>query len=132
MMKQIGWVSLALLLAACGNSDVDNKTVQVQVAPQEVACTGITKQRCLEVRFADNESWQLYYGSIKGFTFKPGFQYLLEVRQQHQQQDNPNESQLAWELVKEVSRTPVTLPTSAPAAASLPTVTAQPAPEKQD
>lgn len=129
MMKRNGWMGLALLptllLAACSGSPEDGKTVKVQVAPQQVACAGITQQRCLEVRFADDAPWQLFYGNIKGFDFQPGFQYLLEVRQQDVKQDDPTRSRLAWELVKEWQKTPVA---AAPAAAALPTVTAQPAP----
>ena len=129
MMKQIGWMGLALLptlvLVACSDNQEDGKTVKVQVAPQQVACTGVTQQRCLEVRFADDAPWQLFYGNIKGFDFQPGYQYVLEVRQQDAKQDDPTRSRLAWELVKEWQKTPVA---AAPAAAALPTVTAQPAP----
>lgn len=108
MWVKIGGVLLALIgLAGCDLVDGKPETVRVTVAAAQVTCTGITQQRCYQVRFADNEPWQLYYGEIKGFDFQPGNQYELEVRQQDATQTDLNQSRLTWELVKEIAHTPV-------------------------
>ena len=136
MWKALLVTGLALWLVGCDLADEDNHTVKVQVAAHQVTCTGVTQQRCYQVRFADGAPWQLYYGDFKGFDYQPGFQYWLEVHQQQAVQDNPEHSRLEWELVKEISRTPVaatsadtagTMPASAPATLPEPQGTTMPA-----
>lgn len=117
-----------LLLAGCGQAGDARDAVRITVAPAQVTCTGVTRQRCYQVRFADNEPWQLYYGEIKGFEFKPGNQYVLEVRQQDAKQSDPGQSRLAWELVQEVSRVAVAVSPSAPDAADGPVAKPLPVP----
>ncbi len=108
MMKFVLVAALTTMLAACGGGEsARHAPIVVEVAPQAVACTGITKQRCLQVRFKESEPWQLLYSDIKGFDYKPGFTYKLKVQQQAADQENPNHSRLAWELVKVVQRTEV-------------------------
>lgn len=106
MKHTLAILALPFLLVACGQSADEHRSILVQVAPQQVTCEGITKQRCFQVRFADEAPWQLYYGEIKGFDYQPGFLYRLKVEQLNSQRDNPNLSPLAWGLVKELKRTP--------------------------
>jgi hypothetical protein len=113
-------VLVAMSLAACDKPVEDHASVTIEVAAQQVACTGITQQRCFKVRFASDQPWKLFYGKIKGFDYQPGFQYQLEVKQQHQKQADPRQSELSWELVQVLKRTKIT---QAPLPAAVTTVT---------
>lgn len=108
--------ALFLALAGCDDVKPDHATITIQVAPQQVACTGITKQRCFRVKTADATDWQLYYGDISGFNYQPGFLYQLRVKQQHEKPSDANVSALEWALVSVVTKQAAAVPTDAPGA----------------
>ena len=54
----------------------------LEVAPQQVACSGVGKMSCLQVRSAPDQPWTLLYQQIEGFEFKPGVSYRLRVREE--------------------------------------------------
>lgn len=102
------WLILSVVwLMGCAEEQSAMAPFDVQVAAQQVECVGITKQRCFEVRFAEDEPWQLLFDYIEGFEFEPGFIYTLRVEQQAEKQDDPNRSQLAWKLVKIINKVAV-------------------------
>lgn len=52
----------------------------VYVAPQRVPCSaGAGQMQCYQVRDNPSQPWQLWYGEILGFDFRPGIEYRLRV-----------------------------------------------------
>lgn len=110
MKKMVLVGALLLALAGCDDVQPDHATITIQVAPQQVACTGITKQRCFRVKTDDATDWQLYYGDISGFDYQPGFLYQLTVQQKHEKPSDANVSALEWTLVSVVSKQAAAVP----------------------
>jgi len=76
-----------------------------------VACTGVAPMRCLRVKkgelFEDLE-WTYFYSPIKGFDYKPGFLYKLQVREEKIPLDQvpADASSIRYTLVKILEKTP--------------------------
>lgn len=43
-------------------------------------CVGVAKQKCMKVKFGENEEWTYFYDQIEGFTFEEGYTYTLSIR----------------------------------------------------
>lgn len=82
-------------------------TTTLFVGPELVECTGVAPQQCLQVRTDPTTEYTLFYDTIQGFNFEPGYEYELLV--QVDTVDNPpaDGSSLAYTLVEIVSQTPV-------------------------
>jgi hypothetical protein len=59
---------------------------------------------CLQVREAADRPWQYFYSDIEGFTFEPGFDYELRVREEKVANPPADGSSLRWTLVRVVSK----------------------------
>ncbi|MBM4375627.1 MAG: DUF4377 domain-containing protein [Deltaproteobacteria bacterium] len=46
---------------------------------KRVGCEGEGVRECLRARASATEEWSLFYRTIEGFTFEPGFVYELEL-----------------------------------------------------
>lgn len=53
--------------------------VTIQVGPEMVDCVGVAPQQCLLVKAPEDEEYSLFYDTIEGFEFEPGFEYVLVV-----------------------------------------------------
>ncbi len=56
---------------------IANLTLWVAAEKRECMATG--PSYCLQIRFKQQEEWQLFYGEIQGFNYEPGQVYQLEV-----------------------------------------------------
>jgi hypothetical protein len=75
------------------------------VNSQLVDCEGgAGPQRCMQVRRAPDEPWELFYDQIDGFTFEPGFTYEQRVRVTQVDAPPADASSLAYELVEIVDK----------------------------
>lgn len=112
LMRQTG----AALGDAPGVTD-DQNTTQVEesenamdktiyVGAQWVDCMGVGPMKCLQVKDTPAGKWQLFYDQIEGFTFEPGFEYVLRVKQEQLQNVPADASSLKWTLVDVIGRTP--------------------------
>ncbi|MBW3519709.1 META domain-containing protein [Flavobacterium sp. NKUCC04_CG] len=70
-------------------------------------CTGVAPMNCLNVRFDNATNWELFYSSIEGFEYKPGFQYELLVEETALPKDQvpADASSIRYKLKKVVSKT---------------------------
>lgn len=96
----------ASLISACQKDKVNNDMTikQIQVAPQLVDCVGVGPMKCMKIKEQDQD-WQLFYSSIEGFQFEPGYQYQLEVKVTEKQQPIPADaSSRQWTLVKVINK----------------------------
>ena len=99
----------ALLLAAIGCSSATGPAERVfdlEVSEQRVPCVGVGPRECLQVREQADAPWQLFYASIEGFTYEPGFRYVLRVAQRPIPNPPADGSSLAYRLVDVVSKAP--------------------------
>lgn len=72
-----------------------------------VDCEGVGPQKCMQMRRAPDEEWELFYNQIEGFTFEPGFTYELRVRVTPAADVPADASSLQYKLVEVVAKTPV-------------------------
>jgi heat shock protein HslJ len=71
----------------------------VYVNSQRVACdAGVMRTSCYQVRDSDDQPWQLWYGDIVGFDFKPGIIYRLRVVESPVMNPPPDMPAVQWVL----------------------------------
>lgn len=101
---------IGVLLAACSPATAATPagdTVTMIVGPETVECVGVTPMECLQIKYSESEEWQLFYDSIEGFTYEPGYIYELTVQKQEIANPPADGSSIRWVLVEEVSKTAV-------------------------
>lgn len=85
---------------------VESEEVTLFVAPERQDCMGAAPQECLLIREADQENYALFYSSIEGFEFEPGYIYQLRVRKTPRENPSADGSALRWILIEIVEQTP--------------------------
>ena len=55
------------------------KLVNIEVKENKVACEGVVKGECLQVKEGKSKKWTVFHGSIEGFDYVPGYKYKLKV-----------------------------------------------------
>jgi hypothetical protein len=102
-------LTLAALLgaAACSSSTAPaERVVRLEIAERRVPCVGVGPRECLQVRPQPDAPWQLFYDHIEGFTYEPGFRYVLSVARRGVANPPADGSSLAYRLLRVVSRAP--------------------------
>ena len=84
------------------------ENVTLYVGPETVDCLGVGPQTCLQVRYAPDDDYELFYSSIDGFEYAPGYEYELLVQKTPMANPPADGSAIAWQLVDVVVQTPVT------------------------
>lgn len=108
---------ISAVLVACSPATAapGNDTVTMIVGPEKVECVGVAPMECLQIKYNENEEWQLFYDNIEGFTYEPGYVYELTVEKEAIANPPADGSSIRWLLVEEASKTAVadtTLPVS--------------------
>lgn len=85
------------------SSSEDEKTFII--ASQTVDCTGVAPMKCLQVKEKESDSWRNFYNNIEGFTYEPGFEYVLKVKTEKIENPPMDGSSIKYTLVKQVSKT---------------------------
>jgi len=85
------------------NSTADIKTFIV--ASQTVDCTVVAPMKCLQVKEKESDSWGNFYSNIEGFTYEPGFEYVLNVKTEKIENPPMDGSSIKYTLIKQVSKT---------------------------
>lgn len=95
----------SLILFSCSESDLISSEKTLVVASKKADCVGVDYQKCLLIKENETENWQYFYGSITGFTYQEGFEYVLLVSEKII--DNPPQDSSSKEtiLIKIISRT---------------------------
>ena len=86
-----------------GTSSADEKTFIV--GPQTADCTGVAPMKCLQVKEKASENWTNFYTNIDGFTYEPGYEYVLKVKTEKIANPPADGSSIKYTLVKQVSKT---------------------------
>ncbi|SHK81748.1 DUF4377 domain-containing protein [Chryseobacterium polytrichastri] len=75
------------------------------VGPQTADCTGVAPMKCLQVKETPSGEWTNFYTNIEGFTYEPGYEYVLKVKTEKIQNPPMDGSSIKYTLVKQVSKT---------------------------
>lgn len=87
--------------ANAGNGD--EKTFIV--GPETADCTGVAPMKCLQVKEKQSENWTNFYSNIEGFTYEPGYEYVLKVKTEKIANLPADASSIKYTLIKQVSKT---------------------------
>ncbi|SIQ22161.1 protein of unknown function [Chryseobacterium indoltheticum] len=86
------------------NSTSDNEKTFI-VGPETADCTGVAPMKCLQVKEKESDTWQNFYTNIEGFTYEPGYEYVLKVRTEKIENPPMDASSIKYTLIKQVSKT---------------------------
>lgn len=75
------------------------------IASQTVDCTGVAPMKCLQVKEKETDNWENFYSNIEGFTYEPGFEYVLKVKTEKIENPPMDGSSIKYTLVQQVSKT---------------------------
>ncbi|MDM3870706.1 DUF4377 domain-containing protein [Porticoccus sp. W117] len=74
---------ITLLATACGSQQNSEQSYTLWVNSHTTPCQGVAPMDCLQTHKGKAEpqdsEWQLFYSTIEGFTFEPGYRYQLSV-----------------------------------------------------
>ncbi len=96
-----------LILSQCKpmpNSTSDNEKTFI-VGPETADCTGVAPMKCLQVKEKESDTWQNFYTNIEGFTYEPGYEYVLKVKTEKIENPPMDASSIKYTLIKQVSKT---------------------------
>ena len=79
----------------------------VYVASQMVDCQGIVRQKCLQVRDSKEQPWRLRYDPIIGFSFQPGIEYRVRIREETVANPASERPSLRWTLDRVIGQTAI-------------------------
>ncbi len=85
----------------------EGEQVTLYVGPNREPCMGVAPQLCLLVKENPEDEYSLFYSTIEGFDFEPGFEYELLVNKQTVPNPPADASAFRWTLIEVVSKTPV-------------------------
>lgn len=85
----------------------DARDYELWIAPQQVDCVGVGPMKCMLVKRSADAEWEYFYNGIEGFTYQPGFNYRLRVRETEVRNPPADGSSLHYRLLELVEKTPV-------------------------
>lgn len=94
---------LSQCTAGSGISERDEKTIII--GPETADCTGVAPMKCLQVKESTNGKWTNLYTNIEGFTYEPGYEYVLKIKEEKAENPPADGSSIKYILIKEISRT---------------------------
>ena len=104
-------LALGLLLGAAASchaaTDPADRVLTLEVAPALAPCIALIPRECLQVRERADGPWQLFYAEIVGFTYEPGYMYVLRVAQRDVPNPPADGSSAEYQLLAVLSRTAV-------------------------
>ncbi|PJJ67164.1 uncharacterized protein DUF4377 [Chryseobacterium geocarposphaerae] len=86
-----------------GASAADEKTFIV--GPQTADCTGVAPMKCLQVKEKPTDNWSNFYTNIEGFTYEPGYEYVIKVKTEKVENVPADASSIKYTLIKQISKT---------------------------
>lgn len=77
----------------------------VIAAATRPSTAGVQKKDCMQVKFdKEGGEWELFYDTIEGFNYEPGYEYELVVKSERVDNPPADAPGIKYTLVKEVSR----------------------------
>lgn len=76
------------------------------IGAQTVDCsTGAGRMKCMQVKENASENWTNFYSKIEGFTYEPGYEYVLKVKTEKIANPPADASSIKYTLIEQVSKT---------------------------
>ena len=125
----IAAVLASMSLAGCSSMGLDNQralvvdgepqvvkvvnipSFQVEIDPRKAVCQvpatdgSVTESECLQYRQPFQKNFNTLHGNIHGFTYEPGYRYVLDVRQEAVADKVSGVVKPVWVLNEVVSKT---------------------------
>lgn len=81
------------------------------VADTLVNCTGVSTQKCLQIKENEKDNWKSFYGKIEGFNYEVGYVYKLKVEVSKVENPAADASSIKYILLEvlDKTKTPVSL-----------------------
>lgn len=79
-------------------------TSRITVASELRDCTGVGRMKCMLVKTGGHNDWIFMYDQIEGFTYEPGYEYVLEVKREPRVNLAADQSEYRYVLVRVVSK----------------------------
>lgn len=95
---------LIIQCTASANTSAENEKTFI-VNSQTVDCTGVAPMKCLKIKEKENDNWSNFYSNIEGFTYEPGFEYVLKVKTEKIENPPADGSSIKYTLIKQISKT---------------------------
>lgn len=86
--------------------EATGEELTLEVKGEQVACTGVAPQQCLQIRRAGESEWSLWYSGIEGFVFAAGQTQTLLVRVEQIANPPADASSLRYHQVRVLSSAP--------------------------
>lgn len=83
------------------------ETKTLFVDSQLATCTGVGPMQCMRVRSDASQDWTLFYDSIEGFNYEPGYTYELRVSETPVENPPADGSSIKTTLIEVVKKEPV-------------------------
>ncbi|REC64680.1 hypothetical protein DRF59_19890 [Chryseobacterium flavum] len=61
--------------------------------------------KCMQVKENASDSWTNFYSTIEGFTYEPGYEYVLKVKTEKIENPPADASSIKYILTEQVSKT---------------------------
>lgn len=92
--------NLVVLFALTFAIQSSAKTKTFYVADHLVDCVGVAPQKCMLIREKQTDPWSNFYGSIEGFDYEEGYEYLIKVKVTKIKNSPADGSSLKYTLVE--------------------------------
>lgn len=101
--------TLFFVLAACQpvrDTRASNAPVEktLYIGPELADCVGVGPMQCMMVKENPDDEYQFFYSEIEGFTFEPGYTYVVRVRVEPVANAPADVSNLKYTLIEVVSQ----------------------------
>lgn len=95
-------LSVAVLLIVSIYSKAE--VIRLEVKEDKANCTGVAPMTCLQVKYKNSKDWELFYSSITGFKYQPGYRYVLLVERTKRKHVPADASAYTYKLRKVVKK----------------------------
>jgi heat shock protein HslJ len=70
-------ITLALILgiSLAGKAEL----IRIVMKEDLASCKGVGPMTCMQIKYKNSKSWEFFYSQISGFSYKPGYRYVLLV-----------------------------------------------------
>lgn len=90
---------------------VNISSFKVEIAPRKAVCEYMAsngtkvESECIQYRQTFNKNYNTFNGSIQGFTYEPGYRYVLDLRQEAVADEAAGLVKPVWYLNEVISKT---------------------------
>ncbi len=113
MKKFTYLICITIGLLSCNDNNLITPEKTLIVASKLGDCVGLDYQKCLLVKETETENWQYFYGSIIGFEYQEGFEYVIKVSErkiENPPEDGPSIETTLLEIISKTEKTSENLP----------------------